>query len=121
MPISPGLEAHIRDSCPHSDLPPFETSGYHAAAEAALRSHQPLLVFLHSSVCSPEFLRDVLFSPAAASIMRENFVVAVLDEQHPDFRALAERTQLVPPPILVAVHLITREQHVILSTLVPRT
>ena len=121
MPISPGLETFIRESCPHSGLPPLETNGYHRASEASFRTHQPLLVFLYTPICSPQFLSEVLFSPAAASMMRENYVVAVLDEAHPDFRALADKTQMVPPPILVAVHLITREQHVILGTMVPST
>jgi len=98
-------------------LPAFETLGFSRASQSAARSQQPLVIFLYQPRFSPAYLSTVLFTPAAASILRENFTVMLVDPTHPEFAPLAAKTGLQPPPALMALHMISQEQQVILGML----
>lgn len=115
--MNPRLEALLRETCPDAELPPFEVQGFHRATESAARNQQPLLIFLYQPRFSPLYLSTVLFTPAAASILRENFTVMLVDPEHPEFAPLAEKTGAQPPPALMALHMLSQEQQVILGVM----
>lgn len=89
---------------------------------------RPLLVFLHQTDFLPAQLREVFFTDAIVSVLREHFIVLVLDERNPDYMTLIGEVTSgdlpgleAPRPVFVAVFMINRAQQVILGSLVTAT
>lgn len=75
------------------------------------------MIFFHQPRFTQVYLNSVLFTPAAASILRENFTVMLVDPQHPEFVPLAAKSGVNPAPAFMALHMISANQQVIVGVL----
>jgi len=109
--------ALVRSVSPELGEMAVEIHGYRRAMLEAEMRKRPLVAYLHSESFTLGYLREVVFTAAAVSFLRDNFTLLLLDPSHPDFSRLIQEAGRPFIPVLVAAYPVTRDQQAVLGSL----